>query len=123
MVQDITLVLEWPADDREIGVLTLVESIEGGLLKWDDGPVTYSNIMFDRRVIRGSTFAQHPIPELGRLKLEEVNPHSRGGRVESHLGKTTPSSPDRDSNLDLPVLGGLAQHTTGALANYATEAG
>nr|CAD7448681.1 unnamed protein product [Timema bartmani] len=48
--------------------------------------------------------------ELGRLNLEEVNPHLRGGRVENHLGKTTPSSPDRDSNLDLPVLGGLAQH-------------
>nr|CAD7458061.1 unnamed protein product [Timema tahoe] len=48
--------------------------------------------------------------ELGRLNLEEVNPHLRGGRVESHLGKTTPSSPDRDSNLDIPVLSGLAQH-------------
>nr|CAD7589022.1 unnamed protein product [Timema genevievae] len=48
--------------------------------------------------------------ELGRLNLEEVNPHLRGGRVENHLGKTTPSSPDRDSNLDLPVLSGLAQH-------------
>nr|CAD7589767.1 unnamed protein product [Timema genevievae] len=44
------------------------------------------------------------------LNLEEVNPHLRGGRVENHLGKTTPSSPDRDSNLDLPVLEGLAQH-------------
>nr|CAD7595063.1 unnamed protein product [Timema genevievae] len=32
--------------------------------------------------------------ELGRLNLEEVNPHLRG----------------RDSNLDLPVLCGLAQH-------------
>ncbi|CAG2053116.1 unnamed protein product [Timema podura] len=42
--------------------------------------------------------------------MEEVNPHLRGGRVENHLGKTTPSSPDRDSNLDLPVLGGRAQH-------------
>ncbi|CAG2054901.1 unnamed protein product [Timema podura] len=41
---------------------------------------------------------------------EEVNPHLRGGRVENHLGKTTLSSPERDSNLDLPVLGGLAQH-------------
>nr|CAD7592197.1 unnamed protein product [Timema genevievae] len=48
--------------------------------------------------------------ELGRLNLEEVNPHLRGGRVENHLGKTTPSSLDRDSNLNLPVLGGLAQH-------------
>nr|CAD7426274.1 unnamed protein product [Timema monikensis] len=41
---------------------------------------------------------------------EEVNPQLRGGRVVNHLGKTTPSSPDRDSNLDLPVLGGLSQH-------------
>nr|CAD7595987.1 unnamed protein product [Timema genevievae] len=40
----------------------------------------------------------------------EVNPHLRGGRVENHLGKPTPSSPDQDSNLDLPVLGGQAQH-------------
>ncbi|CAG2066321.1 unnamed protein product, partial [Timema podura] len=48
--------------------------------------------------------------ELGGLNLEEVNPNLRGGRVENPLGKTTSSSPDRDSNLDLPVLGGLAQH-------------
>nr|CAD7424058.1 unnamed protein product [Timema monikensis] len=40
----------------------------------------------------------------------EVNPHLRGGRVENHLGKTTPSSPDRDSNLDLPALSSRAQH-------------
>ncbi|CAG2059277.1 unnamed protein product, partial [Timema podura] len=39
-----------------------------------------------------------------------MNPHLRGGRVESHLGKTTLSSPDRDSNLDLPVFGGRAQY-------------
>nr|CAD7263597.1 unnamed protein product [Timema shepardi] len=47
---------------------------------------------------------------IGKVELEEVNPNLRGGRVENHLGKTTPSSPDRDSNLDLPVLGGRAQH-------------
>nr|CAD7572944.1 unnamed protein product [Timema californicum] len=46
----------------------------------------------------------------GNVELEEVNPHSRGGRVENHLGKTTPSSLDRDSNLDLPILGSRAQH-------------
>nr|CAD7392437.1 unnamed protein product [Timema cristinae] len=44
------------------------------------------------------------------LPIEEVNPHLRGGRVENHLGKTTPSSPDRDSNLDLPVLSSRDQH-------------
>nr|CAD7423102.1 unnamed protein product [Timema monikensis] len=60
--------------------------------------------------------------EIGKVELEEVNPHLRGGRVENHLGKTTPSSPDRDSNLDLPVLSSRA-YTTSALANYTTEAG
>nr|CAD7445539.1 unnamed protein product [Timema bartmani] len=55
-----------------------------------------------------------------RLNLEEVNPHLRG-RVENHLGKTTPSSPDRDSNLNLPVSA-VELNTTSALANYATEA-
>nr|CAD7194054.1 unnamed protein product [Timema douglasi] len=43
-------------------------------------------------------------------ELEEVNPHLRGGRVENYSGKTSPSSPDRDSNLDLPVLSSRAQH-------------
>nr|CAD7263756.1 unnamed protein product [Timema shepardi] len=47
-----------------------------------------------------------------RLPVEKrkLNPHLRGGRVENHLGKTTLSSPDRDSNLDFPILGGRAQH-------------
>nr|CAD7407444.1 unnamed protein product [Timema poppensis] len=47
---------------------------------------------------------------IGKVELEEVNPHLRGRRVENHLGKTTLSSPDRDSNLDLPVLSNRAQH-------------
>nr|CAD7438667.1 unnamed protein product [Timema bartmani] len=51
-----------------------------------------------------------PAMELVRLNIEEVNPHLRGRRVENHLGKTTLSSPDQDSNLDLPVLGSRAQH-------------
>nr|CAD7266221.1 unnamed protein product [Timema shepardi] len=47
---------------------------------------------------------------IGMVELEEVSPHLRGGKVENHLGKTTPSSPDRDSNLDLPVRSSRAQH-------------
>nr|CAD7267263.1 unnamed protein product [Timema shepardi] len=48
---------------------------------------------------------------MNMVKLEEVNPHLRGGRVENHLGKTTPSSPNRDSNhLDLPILSSQDQH-------------
>nr|CAD7585832.1 unnamed protein product [Timema genevievae] len=54
-------------------------------------------------------------------RLTEVNQHLRGGRMVNHLGKATPSSPDQDSNLDLPVFGNIAQHETSALANYATK--
>nr|CAD7573439.1 unnamed protein product [Timema californicum] len=50
------------------------------------------------------------LDRIGKVELEDANPHLRGGRVENHLGKTTPSSPDRDSNLDLPVLSSRAQH-------------
>nr|CAD7433359.1 unnamed protein product [Timema monikensis] len=59
------------------------------------------------------------IPRRSYIEVEEVNPHLCVGRVENYLGKTTPGSPDRDLNLDLPVLSSLAQHETGALANYA----
>nr|CAD7424356.1 unnamed protein product [Timema monikensis] len=47
---------------------------------------------------------------IGKVELEKVNLHLRGGRVENQLGKITPSSPDRDSNLDLSVLSSRAQH-------------
>nr|CAD7256470.1 unnamed protein product [Timema shepardi] len=47
---------------------------------------------------------------LSKVELEELNPHFPGGRMENHLGKTTPSSPNRDSNLDLPILSNRAQH-------------
>nr|CAD7574464.1 unnamed protein product [Timema californicum] len=50
------------------------------------------------------------IQGIGKVESEEVNPDLCGGRVENHLGKTTPSSPDGDSNLDLPVLSSRTQH-------------
>nr|CAD7424148.1 unnamed protein product [Timema monikensis] len=46
----------------------------------------------------------------------------RRGRVENHLGNTTPSSPNQDSNLDLLILSSPAQNQTSALAHYPTEA-
>nr|CAD7447663.1 unnamed protein product [Timema bartmani] len=54
--------------------------------------------------------------------LQAVLEQFQKGRGEKHLGKITPSSPDRDLNLDLPVFGSVAQHKTRAMANYATEA-
>ncbi|CAG2058665.1 unnamed protein product [Timema podura] len=44
------------------------------------------------------------------------DPHLRGGRLKNHSGKTSPSSPDRDSNLELPILGSQAQHEPSTLA-------
>nr|CAD7260380.1 unnamed protein product [Timema shepardi] len=64
-------------------------------------------------------------PSIGKVELEEVNPHLRRGRVENHLGKTTPSSPDRDTEIRTSISPSSAVelNTTSALANYATEAG
>nr|CAD7435468.1 unnamed protein product [Timema monikensis] len=59
---------------------------------------------------RRSVVEEAVSPRIGKVELEEVNPHLRGGRVENHLGKITPSSPDRDSNLDCPVLSTRALH-------------
>nr|CAD7573406.1 unnamed protein product [Timema californicum] len=49
---------------------------------------------------------------------KEVNPHFRGRSCT----KNHPSSSNRDSNLDLPILRSIAQHETSALTNYTTEA-
>nr|CAD7438418.1 unnamed protein product [Timema bartmani] len=57
----------------------------------------------------------------GKKLLQALSNQNRdplGGR----MGKKNSSSPDQDSNLDLPVLGSLTQRETSALANYVTEA-
>nr|CAD7603507.1 unnamed protein product [Timema genevievae] len=60
---------------------------------------------------------------------DQVHKHSAALRnlqavlEQFQKGKITPSSPDRDLNLNLLVFGSLAQHKTSALANYSTEAG
>nr|CAD7416015.1 unnamed protein product [Timema poppensis] len=82
------------------------------------GPASYvntkpSSYLFDmiiRRKVRKIQNNRMKVRKSVEVELEEVNPHLRGGRVENHLGKTTPSSPDRDSNLDLPILSSQAQH-------------
>ncbi|CAG2058150.1 unnamed protein product, partial [Timema podura] len=61
--------------------------------------------------------------ELGRLNLEEVNPHLRVGRVENHLGPPLlPNLLDQNLNLNLPILCTQAQHEISVLANSDTEA-
>nr|CAD7427713.1 unnamed protein product [Timema monikensis] len=64
----------------------------------------------EEQLTKSRAFADNGTIGIGKVELEEVNPHLPGGKVENHLGKTTPSSPDQDSNLDLPVLSSRAQH-------------
>nr|CAD7416494.1 unnamed protein product [Timema poppensis] len=49
--------------------------------------------------------------------------HKAGFLTDPVIKKMPSSLPDRDSNLDLPVLGSQAQHETSALVNCATKAG
>ncbi|CAG2053053.1 unnamed protein product [Timema podura] len=61
------------------------------------------------------------LKELGGLNLKEVNPHLRRGRVENHLGKTTPVHPT-EIRTSISPSSAVELNTTSALANYATEA-
>nr|CAD7427918.1 unnamed protein product [Timema monikensis] len=71
----------------------------------------------------------HTIPQvvtvvkgIGKVELEEVNPHLRGGRVENHLGKPPPVHPT-EIRTSISPSSAVEPNTTSALANYATEAG
>nr|CAD7453801.1 unnamed protein product [Timema tahoe] len=74
--------------------------------------VGLASLLFEQRVEPGSLPGKvtHITPFVTLLR----------GRVENRLGNPPPLV---HPNLDLPVLGSLAQHETSALANYATEAG
>nr|CAD7257935.1 unnamed protein product [Timema shepardi] len=56
-----------------------------------------------------------------RVELKEVNPHLHEGRVENHLGKTTPVHPT-EIRTSISPSSAVELNTTSALANYATEA-
>nr|CAD7264561.1 unnamed protein product [Timema shepardi] len=58
----------------------------------------------------------------GKVELEEVNPHLREGRVENHLGKTTPVHLS-EIRTSISPSSAVGLNMTSALANYATEAG
>nr|CAD7259420.1 unnamed protein product [Timema shepardi] len=58
---------------------------------------------------------------IGKVELEEVNPHLRGGRVENHLGKP-PLVHLTEIRTSISPSSAVELNTTSALANYATEA-
>nr|CAD7442394.1 unnamed protein product [Timema bartmani] len=64
-------------------------------------------------------YVEEEAKEFGRLNLEEVNLHLRGGRMEKHLGKTTPVHPTKIRTSISPSL--VVLNTTGALAIEASK--
>nr|CAD7452898.1 unnamed protein product [Timema tahoe] len=70
----------------------------------------------------GNTGPVHDLPGWIRLYIEEVYPHLCGGRVENHYGRNTLSTPNRDLNLDLPIIGSLVHCESDAFNHVATEA-
>nr|CAD7197707.1 unnamed protein product [Timema douglasi] len=58
---------------------------------------------------------------IGKVVLEEVNPHLGGGRVENHLGKPPPVHPT-EIQTSISPSSAVELNTTSALAKYATEA-
>nr|CAD7590218.1 unnamed protein product [Timema genevievae] len=82
---------------------------------------TNHRVLLPVRAIRLSTNYANEL-EIGKVEFRGSEHEFAWRESGKPFRKNRPSSPDRDSNFDLPVLGSQAQHETGALANYATEA-
>nr|CAD7424192.1 unnamed protein product [Timema monikensis] len=63
-----------------------------------------------------------PLTDLNLIpQLREVYPHLFGGKVENNFGKTTFSTANRDSNLDLIAIASLIYCKSSALNHAATK--
>nr|CAD7404835.1 unnamed protein product [Timema poppensis] len=67
----------------------------------DEGPISFAQVIHESK---------------------ELYLHLSGAKVENNLGKTTLRTPDRDSNIDLPVIGSLVYCKSDALVHAATDA-
>nr|CAD7588595.1 unnamed protein product [Timema genevievae] len=76
----------------------------------------------DLPVIGSLVYCESSALDHAVTETEEVNPHLRGGRVENHLGKPPPAHPT-EIRTSISPSSAVELNTTGALANYATEAG
>nr|CAD7400284.1 unnamed protein product [Timema cristinae] len=110
MVYDVTLAVDYTADEGEIEVHS-----RSGVLRLK---ITASYYPFGLYAL--STNYANGLG-IEKVELEEVNPQLRGGKVENHLGKTTPSYPT-ETRTSISPSSAVELNTTSALANYATEA-
>nr|CAD7403469.1 unnamed protein product [Timema cristinae] len=96
-------------------------ALKSNTLPLDHQVTRLHRVLLPVRVIRLSTNYANGLG-IGKVELEEVTPHLRGGRVENHLGKTTPVHPT-EIRTSISPYSAVEFNTTSALANYATEAG
>lgn len=47
----------------------------------NEGPVPYGNIMYDKRIVRGNTYAQHTLPAVILLSFGFPNPIFTSGYI------------------------------------------
>nr|CAD7198868.1 unnamed protein product [Timema douglasi] len=66
--------------------------------------------------------AQHETGALANYTTKKVYSNLCGGRVENNFGKTTRSSPDQDSNLNLLIISSLAHYESSTSGYAAIEA-
>ncbi|CAG2057133.1 unnamed protein product, partial [Timema podura] len=115
--------LSWP----EYPMCTFPASMETALLKMEPASDDFDKDMED------TSFDTHVnVDDLDDTYIrdddDDHNVKSKGSestfawRESGKPFRNPPSSPNRDTNLILPVLGSQAQHKTSMLANYATEA-
>nr|CAD7587991.1 unnamed protein product [Timema genevievae] len=81
-----------------------------------------------RWLVRGVRFESRPV-ELGGMKeggggggFTLAVSGGQGSNPSQETPSPLPSSPERELNLNLPVIGSIAQHESSVLSNYATEA-
>nr|CAD7567969.1 unnamed protein product [Timema californicum] len=74
-------------------------------------------------VAYGAQLVKWELSSFQHKAASEVNPHLRGGRVENHLGKTTPPVHPTEIQTLISPSSAVELNTASALAKYATEAG
>nr|CAD7575825.1 unnamed protein product [Timema californicum] len=91
-------------------------------LSLDEGSVGEVSIQVDLFTHPGTGEHKVTVKGIGKVELEEVNPHLRGGRVENHLGTHTPPVHPTEIRISISPSSAVELNKTSALADYATEA-
>nr|CAD7260659.1 unnamed protein product [Timema shepardi] len=91
-------------------------------LSLDEGSVGEVSIQVDLFTHPGTGEHKVTVKGIGKVELEEVNPHLRGGRVENHLETHTPPVHPTEIRISISPSSAVELNKTSTLANYATEA-